>query len=154
MNLQEYFNHCGVLKTHGNNASYENIENVVGKQVWVCDYRNSEKGAGLKPIRNIKPTFVQVCANGEKDRVYYSPVHFKEVKANGNLNSKVIAPYDNTGYRCLTGTSLNIFETKEECVTFFNSQLKVAIKDIENEAESYNKHFEYKLSGLKSMIID
>lgn len=154
MNLQEYFNHCGVVKvTKGFDTTYEKLENVVGKQVWVCDYRNSEKGADLKPIRNIKPLLVQICANDEKNSVYYSPVHFKEVKTNGKLNSRVIAPYDNTGYRCLTGTSLNIFEAKEECVKCFNNQLQVAIRDVEKESKSYKKHFEYKLSDLKSMIV-
>ena len=87
MNLQEYFKHCGVIKvTKGFDTTYEKLENVVGNQVWICDYRNSEKGADLKPIRNIKPTLVQVCRNDEKNRVYYSPVHFREVKENGKLN--------------------------------------------------------------------
>ncbi len=155
MNLQEYFSHCGVIEVRdGFDTTYENLENVVGKQVWICDYRNSEKGADLKPIRNIKPTLVQVCINDEKNRVYYSPVHFREVKANGKLNSRVIAPYDNTGYRCLTGTSLNIFDTQEECVKCFNRQLGIAIEEVKNESASYVRHFEGKLQDLRSMIIE
>ena len=155
MNLQEYFKHCGVIKvTKGFGTTYEKLENVVGNQVWICDYRNSEKGADLKPIRNIKPTLVQVCRNDEKNRVYYSPVHFREVKENGKLNSRVIAPYDNTGYRALTGTSLNIFDTQEECIQCFNRQLGIAINDVMKQSASLARHFKNILQDLRSMIIE
>lgn len=41
----------------------ENLESVLGKMVWICDYR-ANADPTKKPIRNIKPT--PGCCNGRK----------------------------------------------------------------------------------------
>lgn len=33
----------------------ENLDNVIGKKVWICDFRNNEKNVFGKPIRAISP---------------------------------------------------------------------------------------------------
>lgn len=110
----------------------ENLESVLGKMVWICDYR-ANADPTKKPIRNIKPTPVVVTDAKETSKtIYYSPVYFRPVNR-GKISSTVIAPLDNTGYRCCSGTSVNIFYTKEECVKCYREQVRQAneIRDIE-----------------------
>jgi hypothetical protein len=86
-------------------------------EVWVCDFRYED--FANKPIRHIEPTLVKVVDNAELPQgknVYYANFHFKPIGKNGLVTSKVIAPYDNTGYRSRTGGSISIFLTKEECL--------------------------------------
>ena len=89
----------------------ENLDNILGKHVWICEYRVNDK-AVLKPIRDVKPMEVVIAdANNCKKTIYYSPVYFQPVKGKKVL-STVIAPIDNTGYRCSPGVSVNIFDTR------------------------------------------
>lgn len=91
----------------------ENLESVLGKMVWICDYR-ANADPTKKPIRNIKPTPVVVTDAKETSKtIYYSPVYFRPVNR-GKISSTVIAPLDNTGYRCNSGTSVNIFYTNSD----------------------------------------
>lgn len=54
----------------------ENLESVLGKMVWICDYR-ANADPTKKPIRNIKPTPVVVTDAKETSKtIYYSPVYF------------------------------------------------------------------------------
>lgn len=93
----------------------ENLDNILGKHVWICDYRVNYN-AVLKPIRDVKPMEVVIAdAKTCKKNIYYSPVYFQPVKGKKVL-STVIAPVDNTGFRCRSGVSVNIFDTKEKCV--------------------------------------
>lgn len=103
----------------------ENLDKVLGKRVWICDYRVNDK-AVLKPIRNVKPTEVVIAdANNCKKTIYYSPVYFQPVKGKMVL-STVVAPIDNTGFRCSPGVSVNIFETRDECVKCYREQVRQA----------------------------
>ena len=57
----------------------ENLESVLGKMVWICDYR-ANADPTKKPIRNIKPTPVVVTDAKETSKtIYYSPVYFRPV---------------------------------------------------------------------------
>ena len=74
----------------------ENLESVLGKMVWICDYR-ANADPTKKPIRNIKPTPVVVTDAKETSKtIYYSPVYFRPVNR-GKISSTVITPLDNTG---------------------------------------------------------
>lgn len=117
--------------------------NIVGENIYICDVRVSE--GGNKFIRNIKPTLVIIKPNSELPKgkkVYYSDYHFLEVKR-GKVLKKVIAPFDNTGFRWYAGTSVNVFENYEECVDFYNKQIDEAaqeydkrIKEIEEQKQN------------------
>ena len=64
MTAMEFLNANGVRllyadKTESYSLGYwetaENLNNVVGKTVWICDFRNNEKNVFGKPIRAISP---------------------------------------------------------------------------------------------------
>lgn len=127
----------------------------VGEHVYICDYRFNS--IDDKPIRHIQPMKVVVCSNDDlpkNKRVYYSDIHFRPVGENDKIQSRIIAPFDNTGYRAYTGVSLNIFYDEKECKEFYRQQCnkniaefskamvdkveyyKKKIKEIQNEMES------------------
>ena len=117
--------------------------NLDGKHVYVCDYRLNDE-INKKPIRNVRPQRVLVRSNSEtKQRVFYSESHFVALKADGTPASKIIKPYDNTGYRSYPGVPLHVFDDWEECKAFFEGQLEAAavslekwLADTENEIRS------------------
>lgn len=124
----------------------ENLESVLGKMVWICDYR-ANADPTKKPIRNIKPTPVVVTDAKETSKaIYYSPVYFRPVNR-GKISSTVIAPLDNTGYRCCSGTSVNIFYTKEECVKCYREQVRQANEIYEKEKARIIKEFDARIHG-------
>ena len=96
----------------------------VGETVYICDYRlNRDHDA--RPIRHVKPTKVMIVSNNELPKnktVYYSEYHFRPFNKNGTLSTRVIAPFDNTGYRSYTGICVNIFKTLDECTKCFVAQ--------------------------------
>lgn len=130
MDLEAFFKCHGVQRNNDPyNPVYSHISRVIGLRVWVCDFRFNKKG-DIKPIRNVEPVDVIVCSNEDipgNKRVYYSPIHFRPVVGEKVL-SKVIGPYDNTGYRAYPGISLNIFLTKFECYECYISQCDQAIE--------------------------
>lgn len=104
----------------------------VGVRFWICDFRF--KDYMNKPIRLVKPTFVEVVSNdGVNKPIYYSKAHFRALNKNGTLSAKIIPLYDNTGYRFYTGEPLKVFNTKEECVEAFKSMVKKANKELKKE---------------------
>lgn len=124
----------------------ENLESVLGKMVWICDYR-ANADPTKKPIRNIKPTPVVVTDAKETSKaIYYSPVYFRPVNR-GKISSTVIAPLDNTGYRCCSGTSVNIFYTKEECVKCYREQVRQANEIYEKEKARIIKEFDARMQS-------
>lgn len=95
-----------------------------GKVVWVCHYL--QPGLLKKPLRNVPPTEVQIVCNEQLPKnktVYYSEVHFRQVK-NGKVLSKVISPVDNTGHRMHCGNELHVFDSEAECIEQWNSEVK------------------------------
>lgn len=153
MKLNEYLTENGVkLMIKGSGENYpprqtndlgmydyaEGLENVIGKMAWICDYR-ANADPTKKPIRNIKPTPVVVTDAKETSKtIYYSPVYFRPVNR-GKISSTVIAPLDNTGYRCCSGTSVNIFYTKEKCVKCYREQVRQANEIYEKEKGSHHQ---------------
>lgn len=106
----------------------ENLSNVIGKRVWICDFRNNEKNVFGKPIRAISPRQAVVFdANDAKKAIYYSPIFFRELKKDGSVKAAEINAVDNTGYRSVAGTSLQIFEDRESCVACYKQLLEKAI---------------------------
>ena len=96
----------------------------VGQEVFICDYRYNDYDK--KPIRKIPPTKVKVFSNYDlpkNKRVYYSNIHFRPINEKGKILSRIIAPFDNTGYRSITGTCVNIASTIEECNIFYDGQI-------------------------------
>lgn len=137
MNFNEWLEHNGVIKTgFPYSVTFENLENVISERYWICDYRLN-KNRDKKPNRNVHPKLVQVFSNNDLPKgknVYYSPIHFREVKK-GKVLSTVISPYDNTGYRIHPGVSVNIFDTELECNQFFRKQCDIAIAGYEEEID-------------------
>ena len=153
MDLNEYLKLNGVVKISNIlDTTYQNLEIVIGKKVWICDYRlNSNCDA--KPIRAVKPTFVELTSNDElppNKRVYYSPIHFREIK-NNKTTSKIIAPYDNTGYKSFTGVCLNIFENKNDCIEFYKKQLGIAKEQYKNKYNSIKNMIDTKINEIDSL---
>lgn len=129
----------------------ENLNNILGKHVWICDYRVNDK-AVLKPIRDVKPMEVVIAdANNCKKTIYYSPVYFQPVKGKKVL-STVIAPIDNTGYRCSPGVSVNIFDTREECVKCYREQVRQADEIYEKEKARIIKEFDARMQILNDSL--
>lgn len=109
-------------------ALTKGLENIIGKQVWIFDCRNSEKDILGKPIRNISPTLVQICdVRQVKKTVYYSPICFQPVGENGRILKKVIPPFDNTGYRSFPGISVRITDSIEEARLGYHGMAKAAV---------------------------
>lgn len=108
----------------------ENLSNVIGKKVWICDFRNNEKNMFGRPNRAISPRQAVVFdANDAKKTIYYSPIFFRELKKDGSVKSAEINAVDNTGYRSVAGTSLQIFEDEESCVECYKQLLGKAIQE-------------------------
>lgn len=153
MNFKEFLKDCGVQEIgFPSDQKYEHIENAISQIVWICDFRlNKDRDA--KPIRNVPPKLVMVVSNNELPKgknVYYSPVHFREVKKSG-YSSTVIAPYDNTGYRSYTGVSLNIFYDKEECYKHFKEQCDQAILEYKEELERRTAEIMGKITEIEEL---
>ena len=139
MDTLEYLRANGVrlLRRDGSEAcslgwwdKTENLDHVLGKTVWICDFRNNAKDIFSKPIRAIAPKQVQVCdADNAKKTIYYSPIYFREVGKNGKLKSAEINAVDNTGFRSIAGTSLQIFEDRNACVACYKKLLEKAIQE-------------------------
>lgn len=85
-----------------------------GEIVWVCDYRHDD--IAHKAIRHVPPQAVLVRPNLEtSQRIYYSESHFAPLNAKGQPLAKVIALFDNTGYRSISGTPVQVFDNEAEC---------------------------------------
>ena len=94
---------------------------------WVCDFRHET--VLEKPIRHVAPAKVKASVVGPDNHalrkgrsIYYANHFFQEYGKTGKLLSKIIAPYDNTGFRSNTGGSINIFLTERECKAHYIEQ--------------------------------
>jgi hypothetical protein len=98
-----------------------------GETVWICDLRYTD--FANKPIRHVRPTQVMVMPNSEtKKKIYYSESHFAVIGKNGKpLKSKIVAPYDTTGYRAYPGIAVKCFEIEAECAEFYKKQIALAV---------------------------
>ena len=123
-----------------------------GQTLWVCDFRYTD--FGNKAARNLKPTKVLVRSNSETTKsIYYSNSHFVELNSkNEPIKSKVIAPFDNTGFRSFTGIPINVFETEHECREHFKKQCREAIIGLDTCRASMNESIDVKVQELQSYL--
>ncbi|AYB37610.1 hypothetical protein [Brevibacillus laterosporus] len=121
-----------------------------GDIVYICDYRFNN--IDQQPIRHIIPQRVMVFSNSDLPKgkkVYYSEHHFRPLNKKDKPLSRIIAPYDNTGYRSYKGVSLNIFFTKEECIKHYQQQCKQNIKEYEKAKIDKLNYYENKINEIK-----
>ncbi|PHA03004.1 hypothetical protein COE51_01285 [Bacillus pseudomycoides] len=124
-----------------------------GDEVFICDYRFND--IDNKAIRHVKPQKVVLFSNDDLPKnktVYYSEYHFRPLNAKGKALSKIIAPYDNTGYRSYTGVSLNIFLTEEECVEHYKQQCEEIIERFEKAKLDKAKYFDEMINEVQEEI--
>lgn len=135
---------------------YKELEKKLGKtlkigdKVWICDYRHRD--VSEKAIRHIPPQEVFIVSNEDlpkNKRVYYSDVHFRPVGKGDKPTSKIIGPYDGTGYRMYAGVSLNIFISEKECKKHYKKQCEEVEKLVNDAMESYINKFNQMLKELK-----
>ena len=107
--------------------------NLNNKVVWVSDIRHNGNPFE-KLIRHTKPTKVIIRDNDnylpKGKRVYYSESHFVVLDKNNKPTKKIIAPFDNTGYRSYTGIALKVFDNIEECEASYIKQKQLIIDDM------------------------
>ncbi len=101
------------------------------KFVWIFDLRYTD--FNKKPIRKVLPQRVFVRSNEEtKKKIYYSSSHFVRLNKHGDpVSSKIIALFDNTGYRSYTGNPLRIFNDEHECKMAFQATCNNLAKEFE-----------------------
>jgi hypothetical protein len=102
---------------------------------WIADFRYTD--INNKPIRHIPPTLVTIVENEGNlpplKRVYYSDFHFRPRGKNGVVTAKIIAPFDNTGFRSNTGGSVGIFVDEAECREYYSMQCEAILDQIMKE---------------------
>lgn len=110
----------------------------VGDKLWICDYRFNNLFIE-KPIRHVIPTHVVIESNEDlpkNKRVHYSDYHFKCLNKNGSpLKGKIIAPFDNTGFRSYTGVALKVFLTEDEARAHYSrrcAEIKIEVMKEKN----------------------
>lgn len=133
--------------------------NYRGKILFVCDYR--KELINKKAIRHVKPTKIIVLTsedfiNAGKDypTVYYSNVAFVTLnKKDEPVYSKVISPFDNTGYRSFSGIGLMIFDNLDECIEEYNNQVQTVLDMYEREIRDCTKRLMQEHSEISNLII-
>lgn len=116
----------------------------VGDEVYICDYRHNN--INEKPIRNIRPMKVLVeSSSNVKKIIYYTSICFLPYNKNGIVSkNKVIAYYNNTGYRGRTGIPLNVYDNYDDCLCKYVEQ----VKDAQNLLRKEIKNIEIKINQL------
>lgn len=110
MNYKEFIEYC----------EKKNI-NPEGVTVWATDIRMS---GGDQYIRNVRAVEGIVTHRDNVNKnIYYADYAIIKMGKRGPTK-QVIAFYDNTGFRSYTGTSINVYFTKEEAIEEAISQLK------------------------------
>lgn len=91
----------------------QNRMNPEGMTVWATDIRMSNGDKLIRDVRAVEGVITHI-ENIDKT-IYYADYAILKVGKRG-LTKQVIPFYDNTGYRYNTGTSLNVYLSKEEAV--------------------------------------
>lgn len=138
----------------GLNVKLKNDNLKDGDIVWICDFRHED--IFKKPLRNVQPTKVIVLSNEKlpcNKTVYYSETHFRTLNKKGEPSSKIIAPFDNTGFRGRTGGCVNIFDDEKECIECFNNQCLEIKKQIEEGKQYSINRFDKMLNYIEEKFI-
>lgn len=103
----------------------EEDSEYVGKDLWIAEVnRKTERG------RYVTPQLAQLTPNSEAGKtIYYSSNYFKPYSDKGKLLKKVVAIFDNTGFRSFTGNPISVFDNEAECKQWFNEQIQVIIDE-------------------------
>lgn len=119
--------------------------------VWVCDYRRPD--LNKKAIRSVKPTLCKVVPKEQVSKsIYYSEYALLEIGRNGPTK-KVISIFDNTGFRTLSGTPLNIFDNEDECIAEWNRQVMTVINDWEKKLETAEQSIRNEIYELDKSLM-
>jgi hypothetical protein len=127
---------------------------AIGDEVWITDFRHND--INESPIRHIKPVRVVISDNGSLPKnkaVYYSSFHFREIGKTGKILAKIIAPYDNTGYRSRTGDSVHIFLTEDEADKKYAEQCRVVLQQIDAERVHMLARFQKMTDEVEARIL-
>lgn len=130
-----------------------------GKILYVCDYRKDQ--IDKKAIRHVKPTKVIVLneedfinAGKKYPTVYYSNVALVTLNKNDEpVYSKVIAPFDTTGYRSFAGIGLMFFDNLDECINEYNNQVQIVLDMYESEIRECTKRLMNEHSEISNLKI-
>ncbi len=128
----------------------------IGKKLWISEFKRED--LDKKASRFIRPQRALLRSNSEinsNKRIYYSDNHFVGLNKKGELlKSKIIAIFDNTGYRSYTGTSIKIFDNEQECRDSFVAQAEEIGQRVDIMIESSKKYWEDVRSEINSEIIN
>ncbi len=117
--------------------------------VWIVDYRFNNRFIE-KPIRHVPPTKVAFRPNSEvTKKVYYSDRHFRPYGKDGKLLKKVIAPFDNTGFRSYTGVAVQVFLTEAEAHEYYKQVKREILVKAERELNEVSKQYKNLFEGLE-----
>lgn len=131
-----------------------------GEVIYVCDYRKPD--LFKKAARNLPPTKVVIYTQKDYDdagkkapQVYYSncalvPLNNKEQP----VWSRVIKPYDNTGYRSYPGIALEAFSTEEECIDAYNLSVQGVVDDYNEAILNAPLNLIAEQKAIKKLLVD
>lgn len=125
-----------------------------GETVWICHYNQPD--LDKKALRNVPPTKCLIRSIDDlppNKTVYYSLSYFAPLKASGQPSSKIVGLVDNTGFRGRSGNALFVFDSEEECVKEWNSQLVDHCNKLQNKIDNAAEYWRNKQIELeKSMV--
>jgi hypothetical protein len=127
--------------------------NLDGQIVWICHYNRPDMNK--KALRNVPPTKVIVRCNDNLPagkRIYYSESHFCALNKDDKPTSKVIAPFDNTGYRSYPGNPLFVFDNESDCNAKWQEQLNAHIEVLDELISSAGKHWQDEKIKLETLF--
>ena len=122
-----------------------------GQIIWVCDYRHDDYTN--KPIRAVKPTKVLVESNGLKINIKnYSESQVVALNKKGlPIKSKTYRLFDNTAHWGYQKNALKCFNTEQECVEFYKTQIEVVVQGLEKIKEQYIISIDSKINELREL---
>ena len=126
----------------------------IGKKLWISEFKRED--LDKKASRFIRPQKALLRSNSEinsNKRIYYSYNHFVGLNKKGEISkSKIIAIFDNTGYRSYQGTSIQVFDNEQECRESFVAQAEEIGRRVDIMIESAKKYWEDIRSEINSEI--
>lgn len=106
--------------------------------------------------RIIQPVRAKLVPREEAPKnktIYYSYNFFKVYKDNGKLDSKVVAVFDNTGFRGYRGNPISIFDNYDEAVTWFNAEIQKVIDERNKQREVLLKNHDEETQKLVDKLV-
>lgn len=106
--------------------------------------------------RIIQPVRAKLVSKEEAPKnktIYYSYNFFKVYKPNGKLDSKVVAVFDNTGFRSYRGNPISIFDNYDEAVVWFNKEIQKVIDERNKAREVLLKNHDDETQKLIDKLV-